>query len=56
MPYSNVPDHLEGKMERCVSALKAKGRSGDSVYKICYSQVVGSAVKESARKKKGGKK
>lgn len=58
MPYSNVPKHLWPKMERCVSDLRAKGHSGDSVYKICYSSVVGSDVADAVKKrlgKRGGK-
>jgi hypothetical protein len=52
MPYSNVPEALQDKMESCVKHLKSKGKSGDSVYKICYSQVVGKGVAHEAKQKK----
>lgn len=40
MPYSNLPKHLWGKMERCTADLKAKGEKGDKIYAICYSSIM----------------
>lgn len=47
MPYSNVPGHLQDKMERCVAQVKAKS-SGKNAYAICYRSVVGGSVKSAA--------
>jgi len=55
MPYSNVPKDLQDKMERCVQDLRRKGRTGDSVYKICYASVVGHDVAHAAKRKLGAK-
>jgi len=56
MPYANVPKHLWGKMDDCVTQVKKKGK-GKNAYAICYASVVGSGVAEAARSrlKKGGK-
>jgi hypothetical protein len=56
MPYANVPKHLWGKMDDCVTKVKAKG-NGKNAYAICYSSVVGHDVASAAKKRlgKGGK-
>lgn len=53
MPWSNVPKSLWPEMERCVTALKKKGKSERSANAICYSSVVGKRLqKESDRRSK----
>lgn len=52
MPYSNVPKHLESKMERCVAEVKKKGK-GKNAYAICYSSIVGDAVRKEAGRRSG---
>jgi len=57
MPYANVPKHLWGKMDDCVTQVKAKGK-GKNAYAICYSSVVGSEISTAAKQRlkgKGGK-
>ena len=38
--FSNVPDHLQAKMERCVQRVKADGKSKSSAIAICFESVV----------------
>jgi hypothetical protein len=40
MPYKNVPEELQGKMESCVLQLTDKGTEKESAIAICYASVV----------------
>jgi len=40
MPYANVPDELQDKMESCVTQLKDKGQDEQAAIAICYTSVV----------------
>ena len=40
MPYTNVPDELQDKMESCVQKLVEGGREKESAIAICYASVV----------------
>ena len=40
MPYRNVPDDLQDKMESCVNDLKGQGKDEESAISICYASVV----------------
>jgi hypothetical protein len=48
--FSNVPAHLQGKMERCVQSVKRQGRDKESAIAICFESVV--RGKPSAQAKK----
>lgn len=41
MPYTNVPQHLWGKMDDCKSKVMAKGHSEESAIAICHASIVG---------------
>ena len=41
MPYTNVPDELQDKMESCVMQLVDKGQDKEAAIAICYTSVVG---------------
>ena len=40
MPYQNVPDNLQSKMERCVGDVTKKGTPKQAAIAICYNSVV----------------
>jgi hypothetical protein len=40
MPYSNVPDELKDKMDRCVQKVEESGKDKEAAIAICYSAVV----------------
>lgn len=40
MPYTNVPAHLVGKMDRCVDKVMAQGRDKQAAIAICYASIV----------------
>jgi hypothetical protein len=51
MPYSNVPDELKDKMDRCVQKVEESGKDKEAAIAICYSAVVegkGEAIKSAA--------
>jgi hypothetical protein len=41
MPYSNVPEELQDKMERCVQKVMADGKEKENAIAICFDAVVG---------------
>jgi len=40
MPYTNVPDDLQDKMESCVEKVTGQGREKEAAIAICYAAVV----------------
>lgn len=40
MPYANVPDEMQDKMESCVTQLTEKGQDKQAAIAICYTSVV----------------
>ena len=40
MPFTNVPEHLQDKMHRCVQDLKDQGKDEKAAVAICYTSVV----------------
>lgn len=42
--FSNVPDHLQGKMERCVQKVKKDGKTKTQAIRICFRSVVGKEI------------
>ena len=40
MPYTNVPDELQDKMESCVQSVMDKGQEKEGAIAICYASVV----------------
>ena len=40
MPYKNLPKHLWGRMERCVTEVKAEG-GVKNPYAVCHASIMG---------------
>jgi hypothetical protein len=50
MPYTNVPDELQDKMESCVQQVMGKGEDKETAVAMCYTSVVeGKALDEVKR-------
>lgn len=41
MPYTNVPEELWDKMDKCVEEVQAKGKDKESAIAICHASIVG---------------
>lgn len=55
MPYDNVPDELQDKMETCVQQVMEKGEDKDAAIAICYTSVVeGKTLDEAVKAVRAG--
>ena len=51
-PWSNIPKYKWNLMEKCTQDLKDQGKTGDSIYAICYSSIMGKLKKRFKNKVK----
>ena len=50
MPYTNIPDDKQGKMESCVTKIVESGKEKEAAIRICYASVMGEmSVDEAVR-------